>query len=252
MTDTAAATITMAELPGRAGTHLGYTDWQEMTQEQVNQFADLTDDHNYIHVDVERAKESPFGGTIAHGFLTLSLLAPVTQQLLRSPTPRGHQLRPRPGPLSGAAAGRLSVAGRRRDRRGRREPRRPPGHGAGHDRGRRCREAGAGGGVADPPLRLSARVPIDISSIVAIDVHTHAERNPGEPQDPVTTEVLEAAARYFGGSPPQPTAQEVADYYREREHGRGDVHRRRRGGHGPQADRQRRRARRGPRPTPTC
>jgi acyl dehydratase len=83
MTDTAAVTITMAELPGRAGTHLGYTDWQEMTQEQVNQFADLTDDHNYIHVDVERAKESPFGGTVAHGFLTLSLLAQVTQQLLK-------------------------------------------------------------------------------------------------------------------------------------------------------------------------
>jgi predicted TIM-barrel fold metal-dependent hydrolase len=57
---------------------------------------------------------------------------------------------------------------------------------------------------------------IDLGSVVAIDVHTHAERNAGEPQDPVTTEVLEAAARYFGGSPPQPTAQEVADYYRER------------------------------------
>jgi acyl dehydratase len=83
MTDTAAATITMAELPGRAGSHLGYTDWQEMTQDQVNQFADLTDDHNYIHVDVERAKESPFGGTIAHGFLSLALLAPVSQQLMK-------------------------------------------------------------------------------------------------------------------------------------------------------------------------
>jgi predicted TIM-barrel fold metal-dependent hydrolase len=57
---------------------------------------------------------------------------------------------------------------------------------------------------------------IDLESIVAIDVHTHAERNAGEPQDAVTTEVLEAAARYFGGSPPQPTAQDVADYYRER------------------------------------
>jgi predicted TIM-barrel fold metal-dependent hydrolase len=57
---------------------------------------------------------------------------------------------------------------------------------------------------------------IDLDSIVAIDVHTHAERNAGEPQDTVTTEVLEAAARYFGGSPPQPTAQDVADYYRER------------------------------------
>jgi hypothetical protein len=57
---------------------------------------------------------------------------------------------------------------------------------------------------------------IDVDGLVAIDVHVHAERNAGEPQDPVTLEVLEAAARYFGGSPPQPTAQEVAEYYRER------------------------------------
>jgi predicted TIM-barrel fold metal-dependent hydrolase len=57
---------------------------------------------------------------------------------------------------------------------------------------------------------------IDVDKLVAIDVHTHAERNAGQPQDPVTEEVLAAAARYFGGSPPQPTAQEVADYYRER------------------------------------
>src|SRR5947209_16921473 len=57
---------------------------------------------------------------------------------------------------------------------------------------------------------------VDIDQLTAIDVHVHAERNEGEAQDPVTTEVLEAAARYFGGSPPQPTAREVAEYYRER------------------------------------
>jgi hypothetical protein len=57
---------------------------------------------------------------------------------------------------------------------------------------------------------------IDLERIVALDVHTHAERSPDQPQDPVTGEVLAAAAKYFGGSPPQPTAQEVADYYRER------------------------------------
>jgi acyl dehydratase len=74
---------TMAELPSHVGEHLGYTDWQVMSQELVNQFADVTNDHNYIHVDVERAKQSPFGGTIAHGYLTLSLLAPVTQHLLQ-------------------------------------------------------------------------------------------------------------------------------------------------------------------------
>jgi hypothetical protein len=59
-------------------------------------------------------------------------------------------------------------------------------------------------------------VTFDLDKLVAIDVHTHAERNPGEEQDPVTKEVLEAAGRYFGGHPPQPTAQEVADHYRER------------------------------------
>jgi uncharacterized protein len=59
-------------------------------------------------------------------------------------------------------------------------------------------------------------VSVDLDRIVAIDVHTHAERNSSGSQDPVTTEVMAAAARYFGGSPAQPTAQEVADYYRER------------------------------------
>lgn len=57
-------------------------------------------------------------------------------------------------------------------------------------------------------------MPIDPDKIVALDVHVHAERNDDESQDPVTLEVLDAAAKYFGGHPPQPTAQEVADYYR--------------------------------------
>jgi acyl dehydratase len=73
----------MAGLRECSGQHLGYTPWREMTQDLVDRFADITDDHNYIHVDVERARQSPFGGTIAHGFLTLSLLAPVTQALLK-------------------------------------------------------------------------------------------------------------------------------------------------------------------------
>src|SRR5437764_15263200 len=71
----------MASLREAAGRHLGHTDWQEMTQDRVNQFADATDDHQFIHVDVERAKQTPFGGTIAHGYLTLSLAAPVMGQL---------------------------------------------------------------------------------------------------------------------------------------------------------------------------
>jgi acyl dehydratase len=58
------------------GQHVGYSDWQEITQDRVNLFADATDDHQWIHVDPERAKEGPFGGPIGHGYLTLSL-APV-------------------------------------------------------------------------------------------------------------------------------------------------------------------------------
>ncbi|GAB2940377.1 MaoC family dehydratase [Nonomuraea fastidiosa] len=62
------------ELKAAVGETFGPTEWRTITQEQVNTFADATDDHQWIHVDVERAKEGPFGGTIAHGYLTLSLL----------------------------------------------------------------------------------------------------------------------------------------------------------------------------------
>lgn len=80
--DTKPLVTDMAGLRESVGTHLGYTDWEEMTQERVNEFADVTGDHQFIHVDVERAKQTPFGGTIAHGYLTLSLIAPITQQLM--------------------------------------------------------------------------------------------------------------------------------------------------------------------------
>lgn len=73
---------TIAELPQQAGRKLGPTEWRSMSQEQVNHFADVTDDHNFIHVDPIRARESPFGGTIAHGYLTLSLLGPLSQELI--------------------------------------------------------------------------------------------------------------------------------------------------------------------------
>ena len=75
--------IELTELPQWVGKHLGFTEWQEMTQERVNLVADATDDHQFIHVDVERAKETPFGGTIAHGYLTLSLMAPIMGELLK-------------------------------------------------------------------------------------------------------------------------------------------------------------------------
>lgn len=64
------------ELKSKVGDHVGYSDWHEVTQEQVNLFADATGDHQWIHIDVERAKAGPFGGPIGHGFLTISL-APV-------------------------------------------------------------------------------------------------------------------------------------------------------------------------------
>ena len=66
---------TLEDLTAKLGTETRLSDWLEVTQERVNQFADATGDHQWIHVDVERAqKESPFGGPIAHGFFTLSLL----------------------------------------------------------------------------------------------------------------------------------------------------------------------------------
>jgi acyl dehydratase len=65
------------------GQQLGYSDWVEVTQEQVNQFAEATGDHQWIHVDPERAKnESPFGGPIAHGYLTLSLIPSLLPQIV--------------------------------------------------------------------------------------------------------------------------------------------------------------------------
>jgi acyl dehydratase len=79
-----ATTTTLAELPSLKGTTLGTSEWFEITQDRVNTFADATDDHQWIHVDVERAsRESPFGGPIAHGFLTLSLLIPMWSQVLK-------------------------------------------------------------------------------------------------------------------------------------------------------------------------
>lgn len=69
------------EFVAAEGAELGPTDWLEVTQDRVNVFADATDDHQWIHVDPERAANGPFGGTIAHGLLTLSLLPHFTHQL---------------------------------------------------------------------------------------------------------------------------------------------------------------------------
>src|SRR2546423_14797918 len=64
------------------GEHIGYSDWHQVTQDQVNLFADATGDHQWIHVDVEKAKTGPFGGPIAHGYLTLSLGPALLTQIL--------------------------------------------------------------------------------------------------------------------------------------------------------------------------
>ena len=81
-TPSAGLTTSLAELPGHAGNHLGSTGWRTLTQDQVDAFADLTDDHNPIHVDPAHAAGTPFGGTIVHGYFTVSLLAPLLEELL--------------------------------------------------------------------------------------------------------------------------------------------------------------------------
>jgi acyl dehydratase len=72
----------LGELTALAGADLGHTGWLEITQQRVNTFADATGDHQWIHVDQARAAAGPFGGTIAHGYLTLSLLIPLFGELL--------------------------------------------------------------------------------------------------------------------------------------------------------------------------
>lgn len=73
----------LAEFEAAAGVELGPTEWLVIEQERVNKFAEATDDHQWIHVDPERAASGPFGGTIAHGLLTLSLLPKFMHELYR-------------------------------------------------------------------------------------------------------------------------------------------------------------------------
>jgi len=75
-------TVALADLPALAGTELGTSSWVEVSQTRIDLFADAADDHQYIHVDPEKAKDSPFGGTIAHGFLTLALFIPLWSEIL--------------------------------------------------------------------------------------------------------------------------------------------------------------------------
>jgi len=82
-----AATVSLEAFAGLAGTELEPSGWLEISQERINQFADATNDHQFIHVDPERAAATPFGATIAHGYLTLSLLSDLLGDCW--PTPEG-------------------------------------------------------------------------------------------------------------------------------------------------------------------
>ena len=78
---------TLEEVAAAAGQELGTSEWVTVDQRRVNQFADATGDHQWIHVDVERARSGPFGGTIAHGYLTLSLIPWLGSQVFSLQTP---------------------------------------------------------------------------------------------------------------------------------------------------------------------
>lgn len=73
-------TVTPQDLAARVGEVIGTSEWMEVTQDRINLFADATDDHQFIHVNPDMAKMTPFGGTIAHGFLTLSLLSVLMEK----------------------------------------------------------------------------------------------------------------------------------------------------------------------------
>lgn len=82
-------TVDLVQLDGLVGREIATSDWTVVSQDQIDAFADTTDDHQWIHVDVERARaETPFGATIAHGFLTLSLMSPLMRNAVKINGPR--------------------------------------------------------------------------------------------------------------------------------------------------------------------
>jgi acyl dehydratase len=83
-------TIRIEDLPALVGQSMEPSEWLEISQERVNQFADATDDHQFIHVNPLKAKLTPFGGTIAHGFLTLSLITYLITET--APVPKGLKM----------------------------------------------------------------------------------------------------------------------------------------------------------------
>jgi len=85
------ATITPQEMAARTGTE-SVSDWVEVTQDMIDKFADATGDHQFIHVDPVAAAQTPFGGTIAHGFLTLSLMPLLAQKIIDAPAIAGVKM----------------------------------------------------------------------------------------------------------------------------------------------------------------
>ena len=106
--------LTLAGLNERIGQELGVSDWVAIDQARIDTFASCTGDHQWIHVDVERAKrESPFGGPVAHGYLTLAMVAPLAMQvgIIPKDAAAGPQLWGRQGALSCARSGRAPACG---------------------------------------------------------------------------------------------------------------------------------------------
>lgn len=109
---------TTDELEAAIGEDLGVTEWIEIDQERVNLFADATDDHQWIHVDQEKSDAGPFGGTIAHGYLTLSLIPRLSSEIFAMDTP-GARLNyglnkvrfPTPVKVGARVRGRASIVG---------------------------------------------------------------------------------------------------------------------------------------------
>jgi hypothetical protein len=108
------------ELAAAVGKSLGASDWLVVDQQRIDRFADATDDHQWIHVDVARARTGPFASTIAHGYLTLSLVNALLPQLISVPRCAGAEPRLSQGALSGARAVGLADPRARRAARGRR------------------------------------------------------------------------------------------------------------------------------------
>ena len=108
---------TVEEIESAVGEEIGTTEWVEITQDRVDRFADATDDHQWIHVDRERAATGPFGGTIAHGYLTLSLIPYFGSQLFALDNP-GAKLNygvnkvrfPHPVPVGSRIRGTVTIA----------------------------------------------------------------------------------------------------------------------------------------------